>query len=163
MGWYRRFLGRASDETGAILVLALAFIAFVGLVSVALLKQTDTSFRITSQLRPMRSAQFAADGAVEGAINKLRQFRPDSSAPCVTDFYKVSPPLNGQDIVLSCSLSTAVGAITTPAIDVTFTAKCPNVASVSCPANATMITAVVRFAGNPPAVTTTVQKWSILR
>jgi hypothetical protein len=160
---------RASDETGAVLLLALGFISFVGLVTVVLLNYADTSFRATTQLRPVRSAQFAADGAVEGAINKLRQFRPDSTAPCVNNLYTVQPPLNGQDIVLNCSnLSVISGA--TPTIEVILTASC-KVASVGCPITPAMVTATtpamltakVRFSGTPPTVSATVLNWSIRR
>lgn len=161
MRWFPRS-ARASDETGAVLLLALGFIAFAGLVTVALLGYVDTNFRATTQLRPVRSAQFAADGAVEGAINKLRQFRPDATAPCVNSLYTVKPALNNQDIVLNCSGLTVVSASPTT-IDVTLTALCPNVASTKCPQNAALVTAKVRFTGTAPTVTTTVLNWSIRR
>jgi hypothetical protein len=153
---------RLSDETGAVLLLALGFVAFVGLVTVVLLNYTETSARATSALRPVRSAQFAADGSVEGAINKMRQFRADSTAPCVGGFYSVSPALNGQGITLDCSGLTVVSS-STPSMDVTFTAKCPVAGSTGCPSGVTMITAVVRFAGTPPSVSTTVRSWSVRR
>lgn len=158
-----RWRARAADESGVVLLLALGFLAFIGVITVVLLSYTDTSARATTGLRPVRSAQFAADGAVEGAINRLRQFRPDATAPCIHNLYTVSPALNGQDIVLNCDSLTVVSASPTPTIDVTLTAVCPATRSAGCPANAVMITAVVRFAGSPPSVTPTIRSWSIRR
>jgi hypothetical protein len=146
-----------------VLLLALGFVAFAGLVTIVLLNYTETSARATTKLRPVRSAQFAADGAVEGAINKMRQFRADSTAPCGNNFYLVSPALNGQAITLNCSGLTVVSS-SPPTIDVTFTALCPTV-SKGCPSttNPGMITAKVRFSGAPPAVSSTILNWSVRR
>lgn len=153
---------RAADETGAVLIFALGFIGFIGLVTVVLLNYTDTAARGTTQLRPVRSAQFAADGAIEGAINKMRQFRADSTAPCGNNFYTVAPALNSQAITLNCSGLTVVSS-TTPTIEVTFSAVCPAV-SKGCPSTTDpMITAKVRFSGAPPAVTSTILNWNVRR
>lgn len=155
---------RAGDESGAILLLALGFLAFFGLVSVVLLDYVRTNQRATIVLRPIRSAQFAADGAIEGAINRMRQFRPDATAPCGvgTSFYTVKPPLNGQDVVLTCTNPTVVAA-SPPTLEVTFTAKCPTAGTAACPSGVAMITAKVRFTGTPPAVSATVLNWSVRR
>lgn len=156
----------ASGESGMILILVLGFIAFMGLVSVALLNYVSTNFRATTALRPVRSAQYAADGAIEGAVNKMRQFFPAATSPCggATNFYAVSPPLNGQTIVLTCTSPT----FTAPAqLDVTFTASCPSTGAAGCPATAgvgaAMVTARVRFTGAPPTVAATILDWSVRR
>jgi hypothetical protein len=159
-----RASARTGDESGVILLLVLGFIAFFGLVSVVLLDYVRTNHRATVVLRPIRSAQFAADGAIEGAINRMRQFRPDATVPCGigSSFYTVKPPLNGQDIVLTCTNPTVVAA-SPPTLDVTFTAKCPTTGSAACPSGVAMITAKVRFTGTPPAVSATVLNWSVRR
>jgi Tfp pilus assembly protein PilX len=154
------------DERGVILILVLGFIAFMGLVSVVLLNYVSTSFNASAGLRTIRSAQYAADGAVEGAINKLRQFYPSATSACggTTNFYTVTPPLNGQAIVLTCTNP----VFTAPSqLDVTFTATCPSAGSVGCPASGgvgvAMLTARVRFTGSPPTVAATILDWSVRR
>jgi len=80
----------ARDEDGQALVLALAFLAFFGLVIAALLSFASASLLSTSQLREQRSATYAADGAVEAAINLARGDRnigAYGAVPCM----KASP------------------------------------------------------------------------
>jgi hypothetical protein len=61
-----------TDERGASLVLALAFLGLFGLAIGALLSYTDTNIRTTVALRTKRSGFYAADGAVQAAINGVR-------------------------------------------------------------------------------------------
>ena len=56
------------DEEGAVLLLALAFLAFFGLVIGATLTFADASMRSTERLREQRATVYAADGAVDAAI-----------------------------------------------------------------------------------------------
>ena len=69
------------EEQGAVLILAMGFITFVAVLCLAVLTYSTNSFKATANLRPVRSLQFAADGAVEGAINKVR-LDPSLVLPC---------------------------------------------------------------------------------
>jgi hypothetical protein len=59
---------RARDEEGQVLVLALAFLVFFGLVIGAMLTFADASVRSTERLREQRATAYAADGAIDAAI-----------------------------------------------------------------------------------------------
>lgn len=59
---------RARDEDGQVLVLALGFLLFFGLVVGALLTFADASVRSTERLREQRSTVYATDAAVDAAI-----------------------------------------------------------------------------------------------
>jgi len=56
------------DEQGQALVLALAFLAFFGLVIGAMLSLAGASVLSTERLREQRSTVYAADGATDAAI-----------------------------------------------------------------------------------------------
>ena len=156
----RRF---RADEEGMVLIFALAFIAFVGVVGVATMSYASTNLKAGVALRPVRGVQYAADAAVEGAINKLRL---DSTLPCTTtgDFFRADPPVNGQDIVLN--LVDCTSPATLPR-DVTFVASCPSVAGTACPANRRLLVARVHYervtdpATGTSDVTTTNLSWSV--
>lgn len=87
-------------EAGSALVIALVMIAVVAVVLVALLSYTGSSLRATGAVRSDRRTMFAADGAVEAAIQNVRN-KPtlgynDSATPCT--FYL--PARSGQPGVL---------------------------------------------------------------
>ena len=56
------------DEEGQVLLLALGFLLFFGLVIGAMLTFADTSVRGAERLREQRASVYAADGAVDAAI-----------------------------------------------------------------------------------------------
>jgi Tfp pilus assembly protein PilX len=104
---------RLRDEDGAALLLALAFMVFFGLVITVLLGFAEASVRVTQNLREQRDVVYAADGAMDGAIQYARSNpeagafgRPAScSAPCVPCItYTVA--LNGETATVTC-VSTA--------------------------------------------------------
>jgi hypothetical protein len=134
--------------------MALGFLTFVGVISVSLLSYATTNVRATVSLRQLRATELAADGAVEGAINKLRN--TPTPATCVPNYFVATPGgLNNQPIVLNCAVVAA------SPLDVTLTAKCPSVNSSCGPANAIILSAEVKFAGVVPSVTTEVKSWSL--
>ena len=59
---------RVRDEEGQALVLALGFLVFFGLVIGAMLTFAGASIRSTERLREQRSSVYAADGAIDAAI-----------------------------------------------------------------------------------------------
>lgn len=157
-----------NDETGQVLIMALAFIAFVGVVGVVLLNYATTNLRATVALRPVRSVEFAADGAVDGAINKLRHNPLSATCAAGKDFYRTT--LSEQEIVIGC-VPQVVSAVTPIVVRATFTAKCfadttsstTTTAPVACPGGTPLLAARVLFReeGTPPVVKTTVESWSV--
>ncbi|MDX6241319.1 MAG: hypothetical protein QOG10_6143 [Kribbellaceae bacterium] len=67
----RRFL-RTSDDEGAALVMVLIIVTVLALGLSALLSLSDTSIRATVGLRGQAAATYNADGAMQAAINNLR-------------------------------------------------------------------------------------------
>jgi hypothetical protein len=63
---------RDGDERGSALVIALVFIALFGLLSAALLSFGFSGERTTNVVTGSRDARYAADGAVEGAIQRFK-------------------------------------------------------------------------------------------
>ena len=66
---------KANDESGQVLLLALGFLVFFGLVIGALLTFADASARSTQRLREQRSTAYATDGAIDAAIQVGRADR----------------------------------------------------------------------------------------
>ncbi len=64
--------GRVAGEEGAALVIALTLIAVVAVVLVAMLSYTRTTLRATAAVRHDRNGFYAADGAVEAAVQRIR-------------------------------------------------------------------------------------------
>ena len=64
---------RCRGERGASLVLALGFLALCGVLIPAIVNLAGTNLAGTSRLHTQRSDLYAADGAVDGAIQYLRQ------------------------------------------------------------------------------------------
>lgn len=132
--------------------MALAFITFVGVVGVALLSYATTNLHATVVLQQLRSQEYSADGAVELAINMLRN---NTALPCGPKLF-VAVGLNQQNIVINCSQNGVA-----PPLDVTFTATCGSGAS-ACPAGVPLLVARVTFTGTVPSVATKVVTWSVL-
>lgn len=65
-------LRRVRDDSGAILIIAIAVITVVALVVGALLTRGDGSLRASVKLRQVAGTTYAADGAAQLAINALR-------------------------------------------------------------------------------------------
>jgi hypothetical protein len=134
--------------------MALGFLTFVGVISVSLLSYATTNVRATVSLRQLRATEFAADGAVEGSINKFRN--TPTPVGCGSNYFVATPAgLNNQPIVVDCA------AVPGPPLVVTFTAKCPSPTSACGPANAIILSAKVKFTGAAPSVITEVQSWSL--
>ena len=62
-----------TDERGTSLILALAFLALIGMGMATLLAFADTGIRATVALRSRRDAIYSVDGAAQAAINGVRQ------------------------------------------------------------------------------------------
>ena len=60
------------DDGGAALVLALIIVTVIAISLGALLSLTDTNVRTTVNLRGQATTAYAADGALQAAINNIR-------------------------------------------------------------------------------------------
>ncbi len=91
----RRY-GAAGDE-GTVLILVLAFVAFLGVVLTALLGYIETSFKVTSVARDIEQRTAAADGAAKWALNRLIE------DPANCDALGTPPAVNGHTATVTCA------------------------------------------------------------
>lgn len=89
------------DEGGSALVLALVFLSIFGVFVSVILSFADTSFRATLAVREQASIHYGADGAIDGAINRLR-LDVDAGGED-DDFTCFTPPaLGGVTVTVRC-------------------------------------------------------------
>jgi Tfp pilus assembly protein PilX len=92
----------ADDEQGAVLILAVVFILVIGLVSIGLLNLSTTNILATTHLKAVRTANYAADGAMEAAIATIRM-DPNAGFPSSTTSCGQTPPsVNGTSYRVDC-------------------------------------------------------------
>ena len=92
---------RLRDEDGQVLLIALAFLIFFGLVIAVILGFAEASVRATVNLREQRAVVYAADGAMDGAIQYGRwnlEVGAFGKVPCVT----YSATLNEKIAAVTC-------------------------------------------------------------
>lgn len=77
----RRLRRRPTDDTGASLLLAIAFMTFLGLVSTALLSYTSASLRSTASTNIKAQSTYDIDGALQAAVNQIRTDGTYTNAP----------------------------------------------------------------------------------
>jgi Tfp pilus assembly protein PilX len=141
-------------EQGQVLLLALGFVTFVGIIGLALGSYVTTSVRASTKLRDTRSLEFAADGVVDTAINKVRTDPAAATAGCLQPG---TVPLNGQSLRVDC----ATGA---DAHAVTFTVCTQDAVTTGCPGEAVLIASVLYgdpINGAPRSIDVT--GWSVRR
>jgi hypothetical protein len=165
------------DERGAALVLAIAFMLVVGGIGASLLPAINSGVNNRTQLDRARNREYAADGAIEAAIAKVRTRMTTgneggATLPCPLPS---SPPeafpshtLASVAIQVTCTYvaTLASGHYQRNAV---FTAKCASVQTPACPdTSAVIIRAQVNFASpsilSDPSITvirTYVQSWSV--
>jgi hypothetical protein len=160
-----------NDESGQVLVIALGFLAFIGVVAVVLLNYATTNVRATTTFRAARAVDYAGDGAVEGAINKLRHNPLTETCTAGNIFYLTT--LNDQKVAVECVPQVINDGEPDPElleVRATFTARCWVDAAVTtttgpppCLADQELLVARVLFreAGEPLAVRTIVESWSV--
>lgn len=150
-----------NNERGAVLIIALAVIGFVGVVGLALLNYAMTNLRSTQAMRPLRGVDFAADGVIDGAINKLAL--DPIGVPCGADFFRVAPkPLNGQDLHVDCE-RTVLNDRSPVSVRATFVARCPDPLTRGCgtPGRPVLIAQILfQEQGDNSVMTTKVESWS---
>ncbi len=71
-------------ERGSVLILVLVFMSAVGLVTIALLKQTDTNFRFGRVAKAEQARNYAAQAGIDAAIDRMHQAGGCDSTPSLT-------------------------------------------------------------------------------
>ncbi len=150
-----RLRRRAGNEQGAVLLLALGFITFIGVVAAVLLNYATTNTLATENLRVLRARQFSADGAVDLAINSVRAGGNAgySTSSCVTASYGPIT-VNGAQYRVSCT-----GTSNASTADVTFSA-CQSTSGTCSPSAATLV-ATVHYIWTTAPATTQITAWSV--
>ena len=104
---------RARDEDGQVLLLALGFLLFFGLVIGAMLTLAGASVLGTQRLREQRSSVYGADGAVDAAIQVARS---DTGVGAYGDARCQPPNTSSATPVLLTTTATTPDATTTKVI-----------------------------------------------
>lgn len=94
--------GVRRDEEGAVLLMALVFLTVAAVMVAALLSFADADFRTTVAVRDQRNVVYAADGAVESAVNYYR-----FNGTCPSSL----PSLNGvTGVAVTCAADSSGGS-----------------------------------------------------
>lgn len=122
---------RRRDERGSSLLLVLVVITVIATALSALLSRADTAQRVSQSLRAQTVASYAADGAMEAAINNLRNsaYNGESGQKC----FGLSDTLS---LVLFNGLDSA--AVTCRPDPKQAVVKCSSPADCNRPANAVL-------------------------
>ena len=104
---------RARDEDGQVLLLALGFLLFFGLVIGAMLTFAGASVLGAQRLREQRSSVYGADGAVDAAIQVART---DTGVGAYGDARCQPPGASSATPVLLTTTATTPDATTTKVI-----------------------------------------------
>lgn len=149
----KNLVARRHNEEGAILLLALGFLTFVGVVAAVLLNYTTTSIRTTVSVREIRNREYSADGVAEAAINKIRD--PANAASANVNNC-LAATVNGLPLRADC---TEMGSSAT---DVVFKI-CPAAAAQPCPTDEVMLVARVKYNRSASPAAATISNWSVRR
>ncbi|MEO5842852.1 MAG: hypothetical protein ABIQ73_08965 [Acidimicrobiales bacterium] len=158
---------RHNPERGAALILAVGVMLLVGLISGSLLAYIATSVKGRSDLDAIRNRQYAADAAIEYAVDQVRALGDPALSNCGGPY---SSTLNGSTIHVICdeNPTTALNAGNPPTFylqrNVVFTACATT--DTPCPEDEIVIRAQVNYEVPPGSVTpirTYVQSWSVNR
>src|SRR5436305_475750 len=119
------------NDDGAALVLVLVVVTVVALVLGALLSFADTSVRTTVNLRDQAASAYEADGALQAAVNNIRNsnFSGQTGQHCFGGSDTLSlPNFNGSDsAAVSCAADPAKVLI-----------QCPSLSHCNRPGNAVL-------------------------
>lgn len=159
-----------ADERGAALILAIAFLLVVGAIGAAVASSVSSGLNDRQTLDQVRARQYAADGAVEWAIARVRRDGPPEPPVTTTcgPFTKSDgvPTLNGVDIRVDCASAATETLTGFRQLNVIFSA-CVDTGS-ACTDATTVVRAQVNFQAVGTGASLTVQKtwvqsWSVNR
>lgn len=93
-------------DSGAVLILAIAFVLLVSAIGAALAALIMSSSATENTLAQVRNRQYAADAAIQQAITQVRSRARAEASPCGTTGYTLT--LNGVDVRVDCANALAV-------------------------------------------------------
>lgn len=140
-------------ESGALLVLALIFALVIAFLLLAVVNLSGSNLLNTANLQTERSLEYAADGAVDAAIQTTRYsalFATTSSTDCLPNgvpaiTFSTSNPGETQYITVDCSgIQNGQGRVVNLYACVAPSATSPG----SCSASNSVLTAQVDFSDN---------------
>ncbi len=162
------------NDEGAALLMVLGFIVFMSAITGGLLSYLSTTIKHRVPLDAIRAREYAADGAIEDAITRVRSLAQPRTAPCgsgpgnVSGHYQLT--LNGTTIRVNCARANTfviVGANPLEQTNIVFTACEEN--GFDCTDSTAIIRAQVNYempvVQTGPAVVnrTYIQSWSVHR
>lgn len=162
----RRRVRTPHDDSGASLILAIAFILMIGSISAGLIGLATSGLRNRDSLEQVRNREYAADGAIEQAVSAIRlQVGPalmncalaNGSLPYTVNLYAIRVDWRND-----CEAVRTSDGLVVAQRNVVLSA-CENVAP-ACVDAAVIIRAQINFEQVAGAVTrTNVQSWSVNR
>ncbi len=107
-----RLRPRRGDDTGASLILALAFMIGIGLVSGGLLTYASTSFRAALAVQSRAKLSYDAEGALQAAIAQTTASSYDNAPGenCLSNGFMTFTGPNGNTMAVSCAPGVDTGA-----------------------------------------------------
>jgi outer membrane protein W len=156
------------DESGATLLLAIAFLIVVGLIGGGVITLVSSAAADRAALDNARNREYAADGAIEGAIAQVRVNMTSGQAltPCTT--LPPAPTLNGVTIEIGCTFAPTLTTTRYLQRNVIFTAQCAAPYTAKCQNGNVITRAQIDFASPSLATDTSiavtrtyVQAWSV--
>lgn len=91
------------SDSGAALILALAFLLGIGAVLVPLVSLAGSNMINTSNLQTQRGIEFSADAIMDGAIQTVRHEPPTTSCPTFPGGSTPSLTVDGTSMEVQCS------------------------------------------------------------
>jgi Tfp pilus assembly protein PilX len=106
-----RLRGRPDGDAGASLIIALAFMTFIGLVVGALLSYSGTSLRGTKATKAAMTQDYDVDSALQTAINQIRNsaYNNETGQTCTALSF---PRAGGTAVTVNCAGTSGTGGTT---------------------------------------------------
>ena len=155
------------NDSGAALILAIGFVVMVGAISGGLAALVTSSMNNRGTLELVRNRQYAADGAIEEAVSRVRFENGPALAACTSTGGSVVDTLNNVAIRIdwrnACGVVRSTDGTVVAQRNVTFTA-CQDT-KTPCSDIDVIIRAQVNFeqASSGAVTKTYVQTWSVNR
>jgi hypothetical protein len=157
---------RQHEDKGAVLILAISFVVMIGAIAAGMASLVITSMNNRGTLERVRDREYAADGAIEDAIVKVRALAATGTDACQTvSGVSSTTGLNTFDIRVdwrnACGVVRSPDGVVLVQRDAIF-AACVDT-GIACTETTTIIRAQVNFeqAATGVVTRTYVQSWSV--
>ena len=156
-----------TEDRGAALILAIAFVVMIGTIGAGLASLITSSSNTRVSLQTLRNREYSADGAIEEAVAMVRGLDGDTTASCSTAGGTSVSTINSIAIRVDwnavCSVVRGTSGELFAQRNVVFEA-CEN-NGATCDSAAVIVRAQVNFRDDSSGdvVDTFVQSWSVNR